>query len=221
MIAEHFAPAAVDEIAVTLKACNAQGLAVAIEGGNTLGEMGSPSPVNATIVTTRLNRIVAHEAQDLTCALQAGITLAALTRALGERSQFLPVDAPCVEAATIGGTVAAGWLGPRRHYYGRARDYIIGSQVVLADGTIAHAGGMVVKNVSGYDMSKLYAGSFGTLAVITQAEFQDAARAATSPRAHREIARAVCSQGDCPNNDAADCAGRRLLHRRFSQRDRR
>ena len=70
--------------------------------------------------------------------------------------------------ATIGGTLSAGWLGPRRHLYGRPRDFVIGSIAVLPDGTIAHAGGMVVKNVSGYDMSRLYVGSFGTLAVLVQ-----------------------------------------------------
>jgi glycolate oxidase FAD binding subunit len=68
--------------------------------------------------------------------------------------------------------LAAGWLGPRRHLYGRGRDYVIGTHAVLADGSIVKSGGMVVKNVTGYDMSKLYVGSFGTLAVLTQANFK-------------------------------------------------
>ena len=72
----------------------------------------------------------------------------------------------------MGGTLAAGWLGPRRHCYGRLRDYLIGSTIVLADGTIARAGGMVVKNVAGYDMSRLYVGSFGTLGVLVQANLK-------------------------------------------------
>ena len=84
----------------------------------------------------------------------------------------MPIDVPLRRKATAGGALASGWLGPRRHFYGRARDLVIGSQVILADGTLANAGGMVVKNVSGYDMSKLYIGSFGTLGIITQLNFK-------------------------------------------------
>jgi glycolate oxidase FAD binding subunit len=91
---------------------------------------------------------------------------------LSTQGQFIPFDAPRPQYGTVGGTLAAGWLGPRRHFYGRVRDYLIGSTIVLADGTIARAGGMVVKNVSGYDMSRFYVGSFGTLGVIVQANFK-------------------------------------------------
>jgi glycolate oxidase FAD binding subunit len=116
--------------------------------------------------------LLTHEHHDLTCSVRAGITLTQLAEKLAQYGQFVPIDAPLRRKATAGGTMAAGWLGPRRHMYGRARDFVIGSQVVLADGTIANAGGMVVKNVSGYDMSKLYIGSFGTLGVITQLNFK-------------------------------------------------
>ncbi|HEY1428004.1 MAG TPA: FAD-linked oxidase C-terminal domain-containing protein, partial [Candidatus Tumulicola sp.] len=74
--------------------------------------------------------------------------------------------------ATVGGTLAAGWRGPRRHLYGPPRDWAIGSTVALADGTIARAGGMVVKNVAGYDLSRLYVGSFGTLGVLIRANLK-------------------------------------------------
>jgi glycolate oxidase FAD binding subunit len=74
--------------------------------------------------------------------------------------------------ATVGGTLAAGWAGPRRAAYGRARDLVIGSTIALTDGSLAHAGGMVVKNVTGYDMSKLYVGSLGTLGLIVRANFK-------------------------------------------------
>ncbi|MBV9233491.1 MAG: FAD-binding protein, partial [Candidatus Eremiobacteraeota bacterium] len=105
---------------------------------------------------------------DLTLAAFAGTPLQRVTSLLAAQGQFLPLDAPRPQYATLGGTLAAGWLGPRRHLYGRLRDYVIGSTVVLADGTVAKAGGMVVKNVAGYDMSRLYAGSFGTLGVLAQ-----------------------------------------------------
>lgn len=173
MIAQRISPASVAELAESIKRCNDEGLAVTIEGGKTLHAMGStPRRADMAISTVKLNELLAHEFQDLTCSLRAGITLANLAENLAQHGQFVPIDAPLRRKATVGGTMAAGWLGPRRHLYGRARDFVIGSQVVLADGTIASAGGMVVKNVSGYDMSKLYIGSFGTLGVMTQLNFK-------------------------------------------------
>ncbi len=173
MIAERIAPQTVEELAQTLAQCNRDGLAVTIEGGNTLHAMGStPRRADLAIATAHLNQLLAHEFHDLTCSVRAGITLAHLSEKLAKHGQFVPIDAPLRRKATVGGTMAAGWLGPRRHFYGRARDFVIGSQVTLPDGTIAKAGGMVVKNVSGYDMSKLYIGSFGTLGVITQLNFK-------------------------------------------------
>lgn len=162
----------VAEISEKLRACNESGTAVSVEGGGTLRGMGTPARAAESLSVARLNRLIAHEEHDLTCSVQAGMTLANFARDLAGRGQFVPLDAPLKAKATVGGTMAAGWLGPRRHYYGRARDFAIGSQVVLADGMVANAGGMVVKNVSGYDMTKLYIGSFGTLAVITQMNFK-------------------------------------------------
>lgn len=173
MIAQRLAPQSVEELSQTLAQYDGEGLAVIVEGGKTLHGMGAPARrADVALSTARLDTMIAHEAHDLTCSVRAGMTLARLSAELGTHGQFVPIDAPLRRTATVGGTMAAGWLGPRRHYYGRARDFAIGSQVVLADGTIANAGGMVVKNVSGYDMSKLYVGSFGTLAVITQVNFK-------------------------------------------------
>lgn len=173
MIAQRFLPESVDELRKIVAECDREGHALAIEGGQTLRGFGTPpSRASASVSTLHLDGITAHEYHDLTCSVRAGTLLAALGDALAQRGQFIPVDAPVRRKATIGGTLAAGWLGPRRHLYGRARDFVIGSQVVLADGTLANAGGMVVKNVSGYDMSKLYIGSFGTLGVITQLNFK-------------------------------------------------
>ena len=173
MIADRLSPSTVDELRKTIAQCDRDGVAVSIEGGNTLHAMGAaPARPAVTLSTLRLDGLVTHEFADLTCAVRAGTRLTDLARDLAEHGQFVPVDAPLRKKATVGGTLAAGWLGPRRHLYGRARDFVIGSNVVLADGTIAGAGGMVVKNVSGYDMSKLYIGSFGTLGVITQLNFK-------------------------------------------------
>jgi glycolate oxidase FAD binding subunit len=163
----------VDELRKTVAECNRDGRTIEIQGGNTLRAFGAPAPrADVTLSTTGLNKLITHEYHDLTCAAQSGIRVNDFAEILAKRGQFVPVDVPLRRKATVGGALAAGWLGPRRHLYGRARDLVIGSQVILADGTIANAGGMVVKNVSGYDMSKLYIGSFGTLGVITQLNFK-------------------------------------------------
>jgi glycolate oxidase FAD binding subunit len=162
-----------DELRKTIADCNAQGRTIEVQGGNTLRAFGSmPARADVTVSTTGLNNLIAHEYHDLTCSTQTGIRVAEFNERLAQRGQFVPIDVPLRRKATVGGSLAAGWLGPRRHFYGRARDLVIGSQVLLADGTLANAGGMVVKNVSGYDMSKLYIGSFGTLGVITQLNFK-------------------------------------------------
>lgn len=167
------APKSVEELAAIVAQCLASGERIGICGGGTLAGMGNVgAPVQVEIATHGLRRMIVHEFHDLTASAQAGMTLAALADELGKHGQFVPLDAPLRKTATIGGTLAAGWLGPRRHVYGRGRDYVIGSQTVLADGTIVKAGGMVVKNVSGYDMTKLYIGSFGTLGVLTQLNFK-------------------------------------------------
>lgn len=159
----------IESIAQLLGSCARERRAVVVSGGNTLRGMGLP-PLRAdvTLSTLDLNQIVEDAPDDLTIAVQSGVRLRTLSTRLAKYGTQVPFDAPRAADATVGGTLAAGWLGPRRHVYGRPRDFVIGSIAVLADGTIAHAGGMVVKNVSGYDLSRLYVGSFGTLAVLVQ-----------------------------------------------------
>ncbi len=127
-----------------------------------------------------------YDYRDLTIGVQAGMTVADFNRTLAEHGQFVPLDAPEAGRATVGGVLAAGWLGPRRAVYGRPRDLLIGATAALADGTLASAGGMVVKNVTGYDVGKLYAGSLGTLGIVVRANFKalpkpPARRLATAP----------------------------------------
>jgi glycolate oxidase FAD binding subunit len=164
-----------EAIAELLAQCTRERRVVAIAGGNTFSGMGAPPhPNDLRISTLTLNAIVEDAPADLTIAVQSGVTVRNLNVALARHGTMLPFDAPRSADATVGGTLAAGWAGPRRHLYGRPRDWLIGTIAVLADGTIARAGGMVVKNVSGYDMSRLYVGSFGTLAVLVQANFKTA-----------------------------------------------
>src|SRR5215469_18609415 len=155
---------------------NAEGRPVSIHGANTLDGMGLPAIGNPKPLSTlKLDEVVEDAPSDLTIAVQSGMRLRDLHQILGRSGTHVPFDAPKPGDATVGGTLASGWLGPRRHFYGRSRDFLIGTVCVLADGTIARAGGMVVKNVAGYDMSRLYVGSFGTLAVLAQANLKTTA----------------------------------------------
>src|SRR5579875_1138320 len=132
-------------------------------GGAHLGLGGIPTGLDAVIELSRLSRLLEHEAADLTCQTEAGITLAALQSQLATRGQRLALDPPHAEQATIGGILATNASGPRRFRYGTARDLVIGLRTIQADGEIARSGGRVVKNVAGYDLNKLYIGSLGTL----------------------------------------------------------
>ena len=162
-----------ESIAQQLASADREGRTIAVCGGNTLCGMGvPPGDGDERLSTLGLNRIVEDAPSDLTIAAESGVTLRALANTLAPHGTHVPFDAPRAADATVGGTLAGGWLGPRRHIYGRPRDFLIGTTAVLADGTIARAGGMVVKNVSGYDMSRLYVGSFGTLCVLVQANLK-------------------------------------------------
>ncbi len=166
----------IEQISELLATSNRDGKAVIVTGGGTLNGMGRP-PARSDIAlsTLSLDEIVEDAPSDLTVAVQSGVRIRTLAQRLAQHGTHVPFDAPRPADATVGGTLAAGWLGPRRHVYGRPRDFVIGSVAVLADGTIARAGGMVVKNVAGYDMSRLYVGSFGTLAVIVQVNLKTSA----------------------------------------------
>jgi glycolate oxidase FAD binding subunit len=168
-----FAPERVEQLAAALRACDAKGHAVVLFGGGTLQSLGhAPARYDVAIDLRALDKLLEYEFRDLTISVEAGMSVEQLTATLAERGQFVALDAPQAARSTVGGILASGWGGPRRATYGRPRDALIGTTIVLADGTIAKAGGMVVKNVTGYDMSKLYCGSFGTLGAIVRANFK-------------------------------------------------
>ena len=120
----------------------------------------------------RLGRLLEHEPGDLTVTAEAGMTVARLQTALRARGQWLSLDPPDAERATLGGVVAANASGPRRQLYGTVRDLLIGLTVVTADGALVRGGGKVVKNVAGYDLPKLFVGSHGTLGIIVETTFK-------------------------------------------------
>jgi FAD/FMN-containing dehydrogenase len=119
-----------------------------------------------------LNRILQHTPEDMTVTVEAGITLAALQTELERHRQWLPIDPPRPDLLTIGGLIDTDPSGPRRFSHGTIRDYLLGITVVLADGTVIHSGGKVVKNVAGYDLGKLFVGARGSLGVVVEATFK-------------------------------------------------
>ena len=156
-------------------------LAVSIRGGGTKLTWGrSPAPIDLALSTARLNQVVEHRHGDLTATVEAGVTLTQVNATLGVHRQWLPLDPPWPDRATVGGIVATNDSGPRRHWHGAPRDLIIGVTVARPDGALAKAGGIVVKNVAGYDLSRLMTGAFGSLGVIVDATFKVTPVAASS-----------------------------------------
>ena len=146
---------------------------IAIEGAGTKRGWGSIAPAADVTISTRAQTLVVdHRFGDLTATAHAGASLADVNRELARHGQWIALDPPFADRATIGGILATNDSGPRRHRYGAPRDVVIGVELVRADGGIARAGGIVVKNVAGYDLGRLVTGSFGTLAVIASATFK-------------------------------------------------
>jgi glycolate oxidase FAD binding subunit len=177
-------PSTYDEAAELLRAAAADGRPVRFRGGGTKLGWGRPVPEpDLELCTEGLDRVLEHNAGDFTAVLQAGAPLAVAEDAVAAAGQMLALDPPlspwggaagdaATEAAdtgsTIGGIVATNDSGPLRHRYGGVRDLVVGVAVVLSDGTVARAGGKVIKNVAGYDLGKLFAGAFGTLGLIAE-----------------------------------------------------
>ena len=165
-------PANTQQISEVLRYANENHLTVSPVGGGTKQSWGNSTKTNIRLELTRLNRVVEHPWQDLTCTVQAGCTWQHLQESLKQHGQFVALDPLWPERATVGGILATNDSGALRHRYGSLRDLVIGMTLVLADGTIARSGGKVVKNVAGYDLCKLLTGSLGTLAIITEATFR-------------------------------------------------
>lgn len=166
-------PKSEPEFATILRDASQANQAVVTRGAGTKGGWGNP-PARTDIVlsTLCLNRVVEHAWADLTVTVEAGCTIAELQRQLAGHGQRLAVDPLWPEKATVGGVLSSNDTGVLRFRYGGLRDLVIGVTLVLADGTIAKSGGKVVKNVAGYDLSKLVTGAMGTLGVITSATFR-------------------------------------------------
>jgi glycolate oxidase FAD binding subunit len=165
------APGSTDEAAAVMRVAAEHELAVVVRGaGSRLGWGEPPTRCDLMIDMSRMTEVVEHSAGDLVARIQAGARMGDVAAVLAKAGQEIALDVP--DGATIGGVVATGLAGPRRLRYGTPRDLLIGITIVRADGTVARSGGKVVKNVAGYDLGKLLAGSAGTLALITEATFR-------------------------------------------------
>jgi glycolate oxidase FAD binding subunit len=163
------APATPQDAADLLQSAAEARQRVRLRGGGTRAGWGHPTEAPDVVLSTAgLHRVLEHNEGDLTAVLEAGVPLRAAQEQFARAGQMLALDPPGAPEATVGGVFATADSGPLRHRYGAARDLIVGMTVALPDGTVAKAGGKVIKNVAGYDLAKLFTGAFGTLGLIVQ-----------------------------------------------------
>ncbi len=178
-------PATVEAAAAVIRHANATRLAVIPIGGKQRRGPGNvPARYDIALDVTALSAVAEYEPEDLTITCGAGMTLGDLRKATAAAGQMVAFDPEIADEATVGGALAADLWGPSRVSLGGPRDFTIGLRVITGDGLITRAGGRVVKNVAGYDLCKLYVGSLGTLAVITEATF----KVQPLPKATRDLA---------------------------------
>ncbi len=162
-------PATRDELVESLRACSNLKAAVIPVGFGSWIDCGNPLKRASVVLSLdRLNRIIDYSPPDLTATVEAGMSLGEFNAAAAVEGQWLALDPPGMRQSTIGAVAACNSSGPLRLAYGTPRDHVIGLRVAHIDGSESKSGGRVVKNVAGYDINKLYIGSFGTLAVITE-----------------------------------------------------
>jgi glycolate oxidase subunit GlcD len=166
-------PGSIEEACEALLLASAEGWSVVPAGAATWLDVGSTlTSADLIISTRRLGRMIEHEPADLVATAEAGLTLRNLNVVLNRNGQWLPLDPPDDGRSTIGGIVATGMSGAQAIGYGSPRGSVIGMRVALADGRIIKAGGRVVKNVAGYDLCKLFTGSYGSLGLILELTFK-------------------------------------------------
>jgi glycolate oxidase FAD binding subunit len=164
-------PGSVEEISKLLSYAGSEKLAVLPRGNGTKMAVGGiPRKLDVVLSMLRMDRITGHDVPNLSLSVEAGITLASVQEKLAGtgKGSFVPLDPPYTNKATIGGIIATNSSGPRRYLYNSARDLLLGLKAVTPNGDIVAFGGQTVKNVSGYDMTKLMIGSWGALGVITE-----------------------------------------------------
>ncbi len=166
-------PSSIQEIQEIFAFSANHGLSIIPAGSGTkLGIGNPPEQVDLVLSTRQMNSVLEYEPADLTVTVQAGMKLRDLQMILGKHGQYLPLNPPYADRTTVGGIAATGSSGPLRLRHGTPRSRILGMRVVQSGGDLVQSGGKVVKNVAGYDLNKLYIGSFGTLGIITDLTFK-------------------------------------------------
>lgn len=166
-------PTTLDELSTTLGSVSSAGQKAIPWGGGTRIEVGNiPLGYDVAIDLSGFTGEIEHVAGDMTVVANAGVSIGTLNALLEKEGQRLPFEVRNAAQATVGGSVASNAPGRRQSSTGGIRDWVIGMQIVLADGTITKTGGRVVKNVQGFDLHRLQTGAFGTLGVVSQAAFK-------------------------------------------------
>ncbi len=165
-------PGTSKEVKKVVNYCGKESLSIVPAGNGTkMGMGGILKRGDLLLSTKRVNRMIDQDCENLTLTVEGGALFSETQKRMAAEGigYFVPLDPPFTEASTLGGILAANSSGPKRLLYGTARDLVLGMKVVLADGKTISCGGKTVKNVSGYDMSKLFIGSLGTLGLIVEA----------------------------------------------------
>ncbi len=162
-----------EQISALFTVANEEKWTVAPVGGGThLGAGNLPRPIDIVIRSQDRNKVIDYSPTDMVVTVESGISFANLREILASEKQMLPIDPVCQDSATIGGLLSVSASGPMRAYYGTLRDMTIGLKTVYPDGSLIRTGGKVVKNVAGYDMTKLFVGSYGTLVYLSEITFK-------------------------------------------------
>jgi len=160
------APDSTDGVAQAMGLANDQAWRVCIEGRGSWSPLDAPADL--VVSTAALERIVTIAPGDLMATVEAGAALGTVNHRLRERNVWLAWDPPGHALRSVGSIVATGTAGPLRHRFGPIRDHLLGCTLVTGDGRVVRPGGKVVKNVAGYDLTRLMAGGFGAFGVITE-----------------------------------------------------
>jgi FAD/FMN-containing dehydrogenase len=163
-------PDSTDALALVCRLAHDEGWKIRIEGLGTW--LPTDAPADLAVSTRALDEVVSVSPADLVATVQAGVPMDAVRRRLAEESMWLAVDPPGRPDRTLGSVIATGTSGPLRLGFGPVRDHVLGCTVVTGDGRVVHAGGRVVKNVAGYDLTKLHVGGFGAFGIVTEAHLR-------------------------------------------------
>jgi hypothetical protein len=185
------APDSVDAVALVLGTAYEEGWRVRVEGAGTW--MPGDAPADLVLTTRRLDRVTAVAPEDLTATAEAGAPLDTLRERLAERGAWIALDAPGQAARTLGSVIATATAGPLRQGFGPVRDHLLGLSVVTGDGRVVTSGGRVMKNVAGYDLTKLHTGGFGAFGVVVAAHLRLRALPRTDVTCWTTCARPRCS----------------------------